>query len=438
VATAVVVGAQWGDEAKGKLVDLLAQQAAVVVRYGGGSNAGHTVTVGDLELKLHLVPSGILNPRAACVITDGVVIDPTVLLRELEMLRGHNLEVRHLRISPHAHVVMPYHKEIDRLEELRRGAGRLGTTMQGVGPAYEDKARRAGIRICDLVDPERLATRLDSVLPDKNFLFRELYRAPELSRDEILATFRSYGQQLRPFVADTAAIVQEAVAAGEGVVFEGAQGTMLDLDHGTYPYVTSSHPIAGGACIGTGVGPRAIEAVFGVVKAYTTRVGEGVFPTELLDATGDRIREVGREYGTTTGRPRRIGWLDTVCLRYAARVNGLTGLAITLLDILSGLPEVRICTHYEVDGERIADLRGGPELLTRAQPRYETLPGWQEDVTGAQRWEDLPAAAQRYVRRVEELVGVPVVLLSLGPRRDQTVLLAPELLRLSPTEALVA
>lgn len=438
MATAVVVGAQWGDEAKGKLVDLLAQQASLVVRYGGGSNAGHTVAVGELQLKLHLIPSGILNPHALCVITDGVVIDPVVLLREIDELGRLGVRVDSLRLSPHAHVVMPYHQETDRLEEERRGAGRLGTTMQGVGPAYEDKARRCGIRMADLVDPERLAARLEAVLPEKNFLFRELYRAPELSPAEILATYRGYGERLRPFVADTATIVQQAVAAGDGVVFEGAQGTMLDLDHGTYPYVTSSHPIAGGACIGTGVGPRAINAVFGVVKAYTTRVGEGVFPTELLDAVGDRIREVGNEYGTTTGRPRRIGWLDAVCLRYAVRVNGLTGLALTLLDVLSGLPEVRICHQYEVGGERLEVLAGGPETLAHARPVYETLPGWREDISQARRWEELPAAAQRYVRRVEELTGVPVVLLSVGPRRDQTVLLAPELLHLSPAEALVA
>jgi adenylosuccinate synthase len=432
VATLVVVGAQWGDEAKGKIVDLVAQHAEVVVRYGGGSNAGHTVTVGERQFKLHLIPSGILNPRARCVITDGVVIDPVVLTRELVELRERGVDTSPLKVSPHAHVVMPYHKEIDRLEETRRGEGKIGTTMQGVGPAYEDKARRCGIRIADLVDPVLLRARLDAVLPDRNFLFRQLYQAPEMDREQILGTYRAYGEQIRPYVADTASIVQGAVAAGRGVVFEGAQGTMLDLDHGTYPFVTSSHPIAGGACIGTGVGPRAIDAVLGVVKAYTTRVGSGVFPTELLNETGDRIRERGREYGTTTGRPRRIGWLDAVCLRYAARVNGLTVLAITLLDVLSGLPEIRICTSYRAGGETTSELLGGPELLGRAEPVYETLPGWQGDIFNLTQWNELPAAAQRYVRRIEELVEVPVGLVSLGPRRDQTLVLRPELLALLP------
>lgn len=434
MGTVVVVGAQWGDEAKGKFVDLLAQHAEVVVRYGGGSNAGHTVTVGDLQLKLHLVPSGILNPRATCVITDGVVIDPAVLTRELGELRQLGVDVASLRISPHAHVVMPYHKEIDRLEEARRGDGKLGTTMQGVGPAYEDKARRSGIRMADLADAAVLEARLDAVLPDKNFLLTRLYGSNALSRDEILETYRAYSYQLGPYVADTAAIVQRAVAGHRRVVFEGAQGTMLDIDHGTYPYVTSSHPIAGGACIGTGVGPTSIDAVLGVVKAYTTRVGAGWFPTELLDETGDRIRRVGNEYGTTTGRPRRIGWLDTVCLRYAARVNGLSALAITLLDVLSGLPEVRICVGYRVNGTEMRELEGGPQVLARAEPVYETLPGWGQELEDATRWEDLPAAAQRYVRRVEELVGVPVAVLSVGRRRDQTVLLAPELLDLPCVE----
>lgn len=423
MATVVVVGTQWGDEAKGKIVDLLAQEADVVVRYGGGSNAGHTVTVGDLVLKLHLIPSGILNPRARCVMADGMVIDPTVLVRELEGLERMGIDTGGLHVSPNAHVILPYHQEIDRLEEERKQGARLGTTMQGVGPAYQDKAHRSGLRIGDLISPKRLAARLDAVLPEKNFLIAQFYGGRPLSRDTILERLLPCGERIARHVSDTAALVYRAVASGENVVFEGAQGTMLDIDHGTYPYVTSSHPVAGGACIGTGIGPRAIDTVIGVVKAYTTRVGAGDFPTELFDETGDRIRERGREYGTTTGRPRRIGWLDTVCLRYAARVNSLDWIAISLLDVLSGFPALCVCTAYEVDGEIYPELPAERELVARARPIYEELPGWGEEIGDVTRFEALPLAAQRYVRRVEELVGVPVCLIGVGPRRDQTIFL---------------
>ncbi|HEU4752169.1 MAG TPA: adenylosuccinate synthase, partial [Armatimonadota bacterium] len=343
MATVVVVGAQWGDEAKGKIVDLLAQNADVVVRYAGGSNAGHTVMTGDLLIKLHLIPSGILNPRTCCVISDGVVVDPSVLVRELDMLREKGIATDNLRISPNAHVVLPYHKEIDRLEEERKGTGKIGTTMQGVGPAYEDKARRCGIRIGDLTEPERLAERLSRVLPDKNFLITELYGGQALSLEEILLDYSRCGQAMAPYISDTATLVYQATQRGERVVFEGAQGTMLDIDYGTYPYVTSSHPVSGGACLGTGIGPKAIDTVIGVCKAYTTRVGEGAFPTEQENETGHTIRERAGEYGTTTGRPRRIGWLDAVGLRYAARVNGMDWLAVTVLDVLNDLGELKIC-----------------------------------------------------------------------------------------------
>jgi adenylosuccinate synthase len=423
MATVVVVGSQWGDEAKGKIVDLLAQEAEVVVRYGGGSNAGHTVMVGDLVLKLHLIPSGILNPRARCVMADGMVIDPVVLVRELDELSRTGVDTSGLQVSPNAHVILPYHQEIDRLEEARKAKGRLGTTMQGVGPAYQDKMHRSGLRIADLISPERLAARLDAVLPDKNFLIEHLYGGQPLRRDALLEQLVPLGQRIAPHVSDTAALVYRAVANGENVVFEGAQGTMLDIDHGTYPFVTSSHPVAGGACIGTGVGPRAIDTVIGVVKAYTTRVGAGEFPTELLDETGSRIRERGREYGTTTGRPRRIGWLDTVCLRYAARVNGFDWIAVSLLDVLSGFPSLRLCTAYEVDGEIYPDLPADRDQIGRARPIYEEMAGWEEEIDDVTRFEGLPVAAQRYVRRVEELVGVPVCLIGVGPRRDQTILL---------------
>ncbi|MBI3911422.1 MAG: adenylosuccinate synthase [Armatimonadetes bacterium] len=428
MAAIVVVGAQWGDEAKGKIVDLLAQRADIVVRYGGGSNAGHTVTVGNLVLKLHLVPSGILNPRTLCVISGGVVLDPAVLLREVDELRSYGISTDSVRISQRAHVVLPYHKELDRLEELRRGVGKIGTTMQGVGPAYEDKARRCGIRVMDLVDSDRLRARVTAVLPDKNFLIARLYGGTTLDRDAILEEYTAYGARIRPMVADTDALLHAASTGGQRIVFEGAQGTMLDLDHGTYPYVTSSHPVAGGACLGTGVGPKALQTILGVTKSYTTRVGEGAFPTELLDETGNRIREQGHEYGTTTGRPRRIGWLDTVALRYAARVNGLDCLAATLLDVLTGLPRLRICAAYEIDGERTADLPANGGDLARVQAVYEDLPGWEELISHARRLEDLPAAARDYLERVAELAGVPIALVSVGPQREQTIVLQPEIL----------
>jgi adenylosuccinate synthase len=427
VSSVVVVGAQWGDEAKGKVVDLLAQNADVVVRYAGGSNAGHTVMVGDFLLKLHLIPSGIMNPRTCCVISDGVVIDPTVLVRELAGLRENKLSTDNLKISLNAHVVMPYHKELDRLEEEAKGDGKIGTTMQGVGPAYEDKAKRCGIRIVDLVHPDRLAEALRNVLPHKNFLIEKKYGHTPFSFDELLAEFSAYGEEIRPFIADTASIVYEACQRDDRVVFEGAQGTMLDLDHGTYPYVTSSHPIAGGACIGTGIGPKDIDTVIGICKAYTTRVGAGSFPTEQENETGHRIRERGHEYGTTTGRPRRVGWLDVVGLRYATRVNGLDWLAVTLLDVLSGFPEVKICTAYQLNGDLLQELPADRKILSQVTPVYETIPGWEEEISNIDRFEKLPHNAQAYVRRVEELLEVPAALVSVGRRREETIILEPSL-----------
>ena len=424
--TVVVVGAQWGDEAKGKIVDILAQKADVVVRYAGGSNAGHTVMAQDFHLKLHLIPSGILNPETLCVISDGVVVDPSVFVRELNGLHEQNISAANLKLSPNAHVVLPYHKEIDRLEEERKGAGKIGTTMQGVGPAYEDKARRCGIRIGDLVDHARLAECLEKVLPYKNFLIEKYYGGTPLCVDTIVQEYKAYGDAIRPHVDDTATLVYDAVRAGKFVVFEGAQGTMLDIDYGTYPYVTSSHPVAGGATLGTGVGPRSIDTVIGVCKAYTTRVGAGSFPTEQENEIGHRIRERGREYGTTTGRPRRVGWLDVVGLRYAARVNGLDWLAIALLDVLSGLDEVLICTGYKHNGTVLTELPIDRTILDDVEPLYERLPGWPEEIDDATSFEALPANAKAYARRIEELVGVPIAVVSVGPRREQTLFLAPQ------------
>jgi len=421
MANTVVVGAQWGDEAKGKVVDWLARSAAMVVRYGGGSNAGHTVAVGDETFKFHLVPCGILYPGVTCVIADGVVVDPEVLVREIRDLEARGRSVEGLRVSANAHVVMPYHRLLDRLDEARKGDFALGTTGRGIGPAYADKVARVGIRMHELVNPPRFEARLREQVAQKNLVVTRIHGAEPLDADAILAEYRAYGEYLRPYVADTATLVWEAAHSGRGVVFEGAQGTLLDIDLGTYPYVTSSHPIAGGACVGTGVGPTAIDAVLGVAKAYTTRVGAGVFPTELQDGVGDYIRERGNEYGTTTGRPRRCGWLDTVILRYSAHVNGLSSLSLGHLDVLGGLDTVRIGVGYRIAGEVTSSLPCDLPHRTDLEPVYEELPGWEEDISSARSLDELPSACRAYIRRVEELVGIPVASVSVGPSRDQTI-----------------
>jgi adenylosuccinate synthase len=423
MANTVVVGAQWGDEAKGKMVDYLAQRAGMVVRYGGGNNAGHTVTVGDEVYKLHLVPCGILNPAVDCVIADGVVIDPAVLLKEMRSLEGRGHSLAKLHISNSAHVIMPYHRLFDQLEEQRKGSSAIGTTGRGVGPAYTDKAARIGIRMHELVDRPRFESRVREMVADKNVLLTKYYDTEPLDAGAVLEEYADYAEALRPYVRDTAPLVWKAAQNGRGVVFEGAQGTLLDLDLGTYPFVTSSHPIAGGACLGTGIGPTAINAVLGVAKSYTTRVGAGVFPTELTDSTGDYIRERGHEYGTTTGRPRRCGWLDTVILRYAARVNGLTCLSLGLLDVLGGLDTVKIGVRYRLNGTETEDLPCDLTNRVDVEAVYEELPGWKEDITGARKLEDLPVNCRRYVERVEQLTGVPVGSISVGPGRDQTIIL---------------
>lgn len=417
----VVVGAQWGDEAKGKVVDYLARDAAVVVRYGGGSNAGHTVTVGGEAYKFHLIPCGILNPGVQCVIADGVVVDPGVLVQEIDDLKRRGVSVEGLYLSPNAHVVMPYHHRLDQLEEARKGSSAIGTTGRGIGPVYADKASRTGIRIHELIDPARFEQRAREQIALKNVLIGKVYDADPIDADEVVQQYAEYGARLRPYVTDTVSLVGNAAKNGRGVVFEGAQGTLLDLDMGTYPYVTSSHPLAGGACIGTGVGPTAIDRVVGVAKAYTTRVGAGVFPTELLDATGDFIRERGREYGTTTGRPRRCGWIDTVILRYSVQVNGLSSLALGHLDVLSGLDTVRVCTAYRIAGEQTETIPCDLPHRTDLTPVYEDLPGWSEDVTGATCLNDLPENCRAYIRRIEQLVGVPVSIFSTGPGRENIV-----------------
>lgn len=418
-----IVGVQWGDEGKGKIVDYLAAEATFVVRYSGGNNAGHTVVVDDRTVALHLVPSGILYPNVTCVIGNGAVIDPEVLVNELDRLAEQGIPTDNLRISDRAHLLMPYHRDLDRLEEEARGPHRLGTTGRGVGPAYVDKVAREGIRCADLADEGWLRERLEAVVPRKSAMLQKLYGHKGYTVDEVFDYCRRYAARLLPMLVDAGELIEEALAADEKVLFEGAQGTLLDIDHGTYPYVTGSSPTAGGIAPGAGVGVGAVAHVVGVAKAYTTRVGLGPFPTELTDATGDWLREQGAEYGTTTGRPRRCGWLDAVQLRYAVRVNGLNQLVLTKLDVLSGLESIRICVGYEIDGQRIERFPASLHDLARAVPVYEDYPGWDDDLTAVTSVDQLPGAARKYISRIEELAGVPVVRVSVGPGRAQTLVL---------------
>jgi adenylosuccinate synthase len=420
----VIVGTQWGDEGKGRFTDLLADQMQMVVRYQGGHNAGHTIIADGHTLALQLVPSGILYPHITPVIGNGVVVDPSVLLAELDMLAGKGIDTSRLALSGNAHLIMPYHFELDRVTERFLGKSKLGTTKRGIGPAYADKANRVGIRVQDLLDEKIFAAKLDLALREKNGVLAKVYNRLPLTAGEIFTRYLSYRPRLEPMIADTVHLVHEALDAGQHVLFEGAQATYLDLDHGTYPYVTSSNPVAGGACTGAGVGPLAINRIIGVVKAYVTRVGSGPFPTELFDETGDLLVDRGGEYGTNTGRRRRPGWLDAVMLRHAVRLNTCTELAITKLDVLAPLPELRICVAYEDDqGERYTHVPYHQSVLHKVRPVYETLPGWGVEIDGVNRLEDLPAAARAYVARIEELAGVPVSYVGVGPDRDQTVVM---------------
>ncbi|ATB27195.1 adenylosuccinate synthase [Melittangium boletus] len=426
----VVIGAQWGDEGKGKVVDLLTEHAQVVVRFQGGNNAGHTLVVGGQKTVLHLIPSGILHQGKTCVIGNGVVLDPAVLVKEIDALkeRGFLKEDGQLLISDNAHVIFPWHKLLDTYREKARGEGAIGTTGRGIGPAYEDKVARRGIRVRDLLNAERLRKRIEERLPGVRDELRELCRPdsappPELDAVKVHQDFAALGERLKPYVSDVSLYLAGQVQRGARILFEGAQGTLLDVDHGTYPFVTSSNCVAGNAAVGSGLGPTAIDRVMGISKAYTTRVGGGPFPTELTDEVGDRLRKVGDEFGATTGRPRRCGWLDGVVLRYAARVNGLYGLALTKLDVLSGLKTLQICNAYELDGKRITELPGDYEDLARVKPLYENLPGWDDKLAGVRTFDELPENAKRYVRRVEEISGVPVTCISVGADRGETVLL---------------
>jgi adenylosuccinate synthase len=416
----VIVGAQWGDEGKGKIVDLLAEHHAVVARYQGGSNAGHTVLVGDEEFKFRLLPSGILFPGTTCVLGNGVVIDPEVLVGELDELEARGRPTAGLRISGNAHLVMPWHRLLDQAAEISLGALQIGTTRRGIGPAYADKASRIGIRVQDLLDQKILRAKIATALELKNVQLERIYGLEPLDGAEIAEATVAYAERLCPHVADTSLLIASALEAGERVLCEGAQGTLLDLDNGTYPFVTSSNPTAGGACAGLGIGPTAITTVVGVAKAYLTRVGAGPFPSEADEAADARLREAGGEFGTVTGRARRCGWLDLVALRYAARLNGMTELVLTKLDVLSGFEELPLCTDYRLpDGTTTANFPSHQSDFHHAAPVFETLEGWGERIDGVRRFEDLPEAARRYVARIEELVGVPVSLVGVGQRRDQ-------------------
>jgi adenylosuccinate synthase len=421
----VLVGAQWGDEGKGKATDLLGDRVDYVVRYQGGNNAGHTVVIGEESYALHMLPSGVLTPGVIPVIGNGVVIDPQVLLDEIDTLRARGVDCGHLLISASAHLIMPYHRALDRVTERYLGSARIGTTGRGIGPAYGDKIARVGIRVQDLFDPGILRQKLELVLREKNQILGKVYNRRGIDPQACAEEYLSYADRLRPYVADTGLILGQALDRGRLVLLEGAQATMLDVDHGSYPFVTSSSPTAGGACAGSGIGPTRIAKVIGIVKAYTTRVGEGPFPTELHGEHGERLRTAGAEYGVTTGRPRRTGWFDAVIARYATRVNGITDYFLTKLDVLSGLDQVPVCVAYEVDGKRHHELPMTQTEFHHAVPVYEYFDGWAEDISKAQAFGDLPGNARNYVTAVAEMIGAPVSAIGVGPRRDQTLQLRP-------------
>ena len=421
--TVAVVGSQWGDEGKGKVIDFLATQADVVIRGQGGNNAGHTLVVDGKKFALRLIPSGILNPQTINVIGNGIVFDPKGFFEEIEMLESNGISTKNIKISDRAHIVFPYHKELDGLAEEARGDNKIGTTKKGIGPCYMDKTERSGIRVCDLMNKEVFASKLKLQVEAKNRLVTGIYgKEPMFDFDEIYNEFMVYAEKMKPYVTDTTVVVYDAIKANKRVLFEGAQGTLLDLDLGTYPYVTSSHPTSGGFSVGSGVGPNMIKDVVGIVKAYTTRVGEGPFVTELFDEIGERIRIQGHEFGTVTGRARRCGWFDAVIVKYAARVNGLTSISFMLLDVLTGFDKIKICTAYKMGDEIIQNFPASLEDLAKCEPVYEELDGWNEDITNVERYEDLPENAKKYISRIEELIDVNIDLVSVGPNRNQTII----------------
>ena len=427
MSTLAIVGTQWGDEGKGKIVDLLTSRAEVVARFQGGNNAGHTLKVGGSQVIVHLIPSGILYADTRNVIGNGLVVDPAVLLQEKTELHelGYFQKDEQLLVSDRAHVIMPYHKVIDHGREEVLGKAKIGTTGRGIGPAYEDKASRMGIRIGDLIRPDTLRERVRAVLEEKNFLIEHRFKRTPINPDEVVAEYLDFGEKLRPHITDTAYFLQSKISEGSRVLFEGAQGTLLDIDHGTYPFVTSSNVVAGNVCCGSGVGVNRIEQIWGVVKAYSTRVGEGGFPTELKDDLGDKIRHVGAEYGATTGRPRRCGWLDLVVVNHSIRLNGLTGISLTKMDVLTGISPLKISTAYELDGEIIDRVPGDINDLDRVVPQYKELPGWDEPLDECRSFDDLPKNARHYISTIEHLTGVPVTLISVGPGREASIMRKP-------------
>ena len=424
MANVVVVGAQWGDEGKGKVVDIYTEYADEIVRYQGGNNAGHTLVVGDEKVVLHLIPSGVLHEGKRCVIGNGVVLDPEVFIMEVNRLKGAGRlqDDSTLLLSESLHIIMPYHKALDIAREAKSGDKKIGTTGRGIGPCYEDKIGRRGVRLMDLVDPVVFSRKLRENLDEKNILLERLGVEP-LGYNEIYRTYQDFAEILKKYMADTALVLSKELKAGKKLLFEGAQGTLLDVDHGTYPYVTSSSTCAGGAATGSGVSPREIHEVIGISKAYVTRVGSGPFPTELLEETGEKLRQVGSEFGATTGRPRRCGWFDSMVIRYAVRINGLTGIALTKLDVLSDFDTIKVCTGYRFEGQELETLPAKLETFENCEPVYEELPGWKTDITGVRSFEELPENARTYVKRLEELAGCPIVMVSVGPRRDQTMML---------------
>ena len=419
----VLLGAQWGDEGKGKATDLLGDRVDYVVRYQGGNNAGHTVVIGDQKYALHLLPSGILSPNVVPVIGNGVVIDPGVLLTEIKGLNERGIDTSKLKISTNSHLITPYHRTIDKVSERFLGNSKIGTTGRGIGPAYADKINRIGIRIQDLFDPSILQQKIEGALRDKNQVLIKVFNRKGLEVEEVLKEYLEYAEILAPYIADTGLLLNKALDAGKNVLLEGSQGTLLDVDHGTYPFVTSSNPTAGGACTGSGIGPTRISRVIGIVKAYTTRVGSGPFPTELFDEDGEKLRTIGGEIGVTTGRARRCGWYDAPIARYAVRVNGLTDFFLTKLDVLTGWEKIPVCVAYEVDGKRVEELPASQSDFHHAKPIYEYLPGWSENITKARTFDELPANARAYVKYLEEISGAPMSAIGVGPGRDETIVL---------------
>ena len=425
MANVAIIGAQWGDEGKGKVVDLFTREADIIVRFQGGNNAGHTLVVDGKKTVLHLVPSGALHADKLCVIGNGVVVDPEILIKEIEALKaqGHLANDEQLRISEQAHTIMPYHKLIDQARERLRGEGMIGTTGRGIGPAYEDKVARVGIRFVDLLEEDTFREKLERNIQEKNFYLKAILKEKTLQFDEIHESYAGYREKLKDYVTNTGLLLDQEMRAGKRVLFEGAQGTLLDVDHGTYPYVTSSSTITGGACSGSGVGPQKIQQVIGISKAYTTRVGGGPFPTQLDGPDGEKLRREGDEFGATTGRSRRCGWFDAVGVRHAVRMNGMTGIALTKLDVLTGFKKIPICTAYRYAGKVVDEFPASSKVMQGAEPVYEELDGWTEPLDNVRKFSDLPQPAQKYVRRIEEVIGTEIILVSVGPGREQTILL---------------